>query len=220
LDNTAALFGRTISRAMSAENGWPRCTLKPHTNKNNKKTRLRGMQQFWDTPCVTRVQTEALVAGTGDGESLPKPLSGRENMVSRIGFIRLQIATISYLHTKSRGSCLHPKSETMPNLKKQPPAPVPGISGQWCRRARFKAEIKSFGLFFCNTCKNEWQSAHAWNTSGQQCIKCRPNPQFVKPWAMWRNDDEEGGERQRNAGKPHIRRLCERCQLGLRCNKL
>jgi len=91
-----------------------------------------------------------------------------------------------------------------------------GLNGRWVLTSQFKG-TKSFGEYKCKTCENEWSSAHAFKTMGQQCRRCRGAKSKVYhiPWAMWVNYDHDKRESPvEDTEKPHDHNRCQACSVG------
>jgi len=82
-----------------------------------------------------------------------------------------------------------------------------GLNGRWVLTSQIKG-TKSFGYYKCKTCENEWSSAHALKTMGQQCRRCSGAKSKVYhiPFAMWVNDDDNRARPLKDTIKPVVKR--------------
>jgi hypothetical protein len=87
--------------------------------------------------------------------------------------------------------------------------------GEWVERSEFSRR-KSFGYFTCNngSCSGKTLvSAHAFRQYKQACTSCKP---YTFPTYLWVNLEERKEARVKgDEEKPHCRRLCEACKLGV-----
>ena len=70
-----------------------------------------------------------------------------------------------------------------------------------------------FGHFYCDECKNGWDSGYAWDGVGQMCRICRI---MILPHSLEPLKISTAGRK----GQPHREDLCEMCkQLGHSCKR-